>query len=121
MKTQLIYGNDTAGEPGPEQAGANPANQLAYWCTNLNQRIDNVVMTRFVNMSKFFGRDITNEHDYMEVGTTPISPSGDKACLMKCFVADIDGGNLTVGKELHFRIHLTQWCKFTGRVKVAQS
>lgn len=106
--------------PSDEQATSDPQNTMAIWHQKTGAQGDGMLtITRYVNMSRFFGRDVKSTSNFDEAGSTKLSATEFIATFIM-HVRNLDETNF-VEQQFSFRVQLTQWIQFKERIKPAAS
>lgn len=117
LDTEANIGAASAG-PTDAQATSDTQNTFAVFHAEFDQRIDHVAITRYVNMSRFFGRKVKQDSDFTERGAE-IAATKDR-CEWKLLVRRLDATDLA-SEIFSYRINITQWVEFGERKKVADT
>ena len=117
--TKLTDGNDLTW-PEDQVSTANEDMTLSVMKMGAESKaVNTTVLSRYVNMSQFFGQKVIADSSYKEHENTGLSDN-DKLCIFLIWHRRLDGANQgTVVK--HLRYELTQYILFSGRVDVAKS
>lgn len=106
-------------DPTDEQATGDPQNTLMIWRTTTNEPQKQVTFSRYVNMSRFFGRNVVEDDNFAERGTTAIADN-TKICTIRQSLRLLTNANTGVD-NVQMRVQITQWIKFSERKKPAAS
>ncbi len=115
--TKVGLGTDTS-IPSVIQATSSPTTSYFIMKDGNNQASDMRSLKRYVNMSRFFSKDVPEEGLFTE--RTAALSVGDNTCHWKLWTRHLDATDLA-SAVLSFRVNIVQWIKFSKRVQVAAS
>ncbi len=119
LVTMIALGN-SAITPTIPTAQMSPQKTYMVMSNAQNQRTNFVNYKRAVDMSEFFGMDVTTEARFDETGTK-IGNTTTEACNLQVWMRNLDQAALAAGLFLEMRLTVQQYILFKNRINVGAS